>query len=74
MRKGGVPRGWEVHHKLPIDDSGTNSLDNLVLIQKHQYHKVISNYQRTFARNMKPGEKITIDFPIPDGYIYPKKH
>ncbi|SQJ15273.1 Uncharacterised protein [Serratia rubidaea] len=27
MLKGLNPEGWEVHHKLPLDDSGTNSFD-----------------------------------------------
>lgn len=51
-----------------------NSIDNLVLIQDHPYHKVITNFQNSFSKKMSPGEKKIIDFPIPEGYIYiPKK-
>ncbi|VFS25351.1 Uncharacterised protein [Enterobacter cancerogenus] len=28
MSEGGVPGGWSVHHKLPLDDGGTNAFDN----------------------------------------------
>lgn len=34
MKNGKSPEGWDVHHKLPLDDSGTNSFNNLVLIEK----------------------------------------
>lgn len=55
IQNGRVPDGWQVHHKLPLDDSGTNSFDNLVLIQNEPYHKVITNYQNSIARQMKIG-------------------
>lgn len=72
MRNGRVPNGWQVHHKLPLDDSGTNSFDNLVLIKNEPYHKVITNYQNSFSRNLEIGEIKKIDWPIPEGKIYPK--
>lgn len=50
MRKGRLPEGWEVHHK------------------------VLTNFQNTFSRDMAPGEVVKVDFPIQDGDIYPKKH
>lgn len=74
MRKGRLPEGWEVHHKVPLDGGGTNSFDNLVLIQKEPHHKVLTNFQNTFSREMAPGEVKKVDFPIPDGDLYPKKH
>ena len=44
LQDGKVPTGYQVHHKLPLDDGGTNSYDNLVLIKNDPYHKVITNY------------------------------
>jgi phosphohistidine swiveling domain-containing protein len=74
MKNGRVPDGWQVHHKLPLDDSGTNNFDNLVLIQNEPYHKVITNFQNSFAKELKIGEIKEVEWPIPDGNIYPPKH
>jgi len=74
IQNGRVPDGWQVHHKLPLDDSGTNSFDNLVLIQNEPYHKVITNYQNNIAKQMKIGDVQTVQWPMPDGKIYPEKH
>ena len=74
IQNGRVPDGWQVHHKLPLDDSGTNSLDNLVLIQNEPYHKVITNYQNNIARQMEIGEAQEVQWPIPNGNIYPEQH
>ena len=74
IKNGRVPDGWQVHHKLPLDDSGTNSFDNLVLIQNEPYHKVITNYQNSIARQMKIGEVQAVQWPMPNGNIYPAQH
>ena len=74
IQNGRVPDGWQVHHKLPLDDSGTNSFDNLVLIQNEPYHKVITNYQNNIARQMEIGEAQEVQWPIPNGNIYPEQH
>ena len=71
MRDGGVPDGFQVHHKLPLDDSGTNDIGNLVLIKNEPYHKALTNAQGELTRGMKPGETRTVDFPIPPGFVYP---
>ncbi len=60
IQSGRIPDGWQVHHKLPLDDSGTNSFDNLVLIKNEPYHKVITNYQNSMIRQMKVGDTKTI--------------
>ena len=73
MKDGLVPEGWQVHHKLPLDDSGDNSFQNLVLIKNEPYHKVITNYQNSIVRGLKEGEIKKIEFPIPGGNIYPLK-
>ena len=74
IQNGRVPDGWQVHHKLPLDDSGTNSFDNLVLIQNEPYHKVITNYQNSIARQMEIGEVQVVQWPMPNGNIYPAQH
>lgn len=74
IQNGRVPDGWQVHHKLPLDDSGTNSFDNLVLIQNEPYHKVITNYQNSIARQMEIGDVQKVQWPTPDGNVYPAKY
>jgi len=74
IQDGEVPSGWQVHHKLPLDDSGTNSFLNLVLIKNEPYHKIITNYQNSISRKMKAGEVAEIEWPIPVGATYPLRH
>jgi hypothetical protein len=74
IKAGKVPgkRGeWSVHHKLPLDDGGDNSFDNLVLIKNDPYHKAITNEQLALVKDLSPGETKVIDWPIPEGPIYP---
>ena len=62
---------WQVHHKLPLDDGGDNSFDNLVLIKNDPYHKAITNLQNASIRGMQPGETRVLSWPICPGSIYP---
>ena len=71
---GYVPDGWQVHHKLPLDDGGTNSFDNLVLIQNEPYHKVITNHQNSVAKGFQIGELNQVEWPMIDGRFYPPTH
>lgn len=73
LANGRPPKDWQVHHKRPLDDGGDNSAGNLVLIKNEPYHKTITNEQRSLTGDMKPGDSRIVDFPIPDGFIYPKK-
>lgn len=73
IQNGYVPDGWQVHHKIPLDGGGSNSFDNLVLIQNEPYHKVITNYQNSTMRGMLEGESKTVKWPIPNDDIYPKE-
>lgn len=71
MKDGLNPKGWQVHHKLPLDDGGTNAMDNLILIKNEPYHKTITNFQNTFAKQLNAGEVKKVEWPIPEGNIYP---
>lgn len=74
LQNGRVPDGWQVHHKLPLDDSGTNTFDNFVLIQNEPYHKVITNYQNSVVSHLCAGDEISINWPMIEGNIYPAIH
>lgn len=72
LADGRIPQGWQVHHKLPLDDGGTNDYSNLVLIRNEPFHKVITNAQNAATRGMAEGETRLIEqWPIPPGFIYP---
>ncbi|MBD1895741.1 SBBP repeat-containing protein [Coleofasciculus sp. FACHB-129] len=71
LSKGNRPDGWEIHHKLPLKIGGNNSFDNLVLIKKHPHHKVLTNAQDDLSRQMSEGDELVVDWPSPEGFIYP---
>lgn len=71
MKDGYVPEGFQVHHKLPLDDGGDNSFSNLVLIKNDPYHKALTAAQKSLTNGMTPGMTRTFDWPIPNGSIYP---
>ncbi|GFH43439.1 hypothetical protein Hs30E_19900 [Lactococcus hodotermopsidis] len=64
---------WQVHHQLPLDDSGTNDFSNLVLIKNEPYHKVITNYQTVVKKGLGIGEERIVDWPMIEAPIYPTK-
>jgi len=71
IASGRVPQGWQVHHKLPLDDGGTNSFDNLVLIRNDPHHIALTNAQRSLVGDLAVGQSRQVDFPIPRGFVYP---
>ena len=70
---GRVPASFEVHHKLPLDDSGTNDFSNLVLIRKSPEHAALTTYQKQTTNNFSIGESVEVKWPIPNESVYPKK-
>lgn len=72
MKFGDSPKGYQVHHKLPIDDGGTNAQSNLCLVKNEPYHKAITNSQTSQTRDMVAGETKTVEMPIPPSFIYPR--
>ncbi|MDO5286290.1 MAG: hypothetical protein Q4G45_05640 [Actinomycetia bacterium] len=73
IQSGRVPKGYQVHHKSPLDDSGTNSHDNLVLIRNSPEHQLISNHQRWVTRDLKVGDTADVTWPVfpPGTTIWP---
>lgn len=70
MKDGLVPSDYQVHHKLPLDDGGSNDFDNLVLIRTDPCHKIITKYQNSATKGLIAGESIEIEWPIPNGNYY----
>lgn len=66
VASGRVPQGYQVHHILPLDDGGTNSFDNLVLIRIHPDHMLITNNQNLVTKGLEPGQSRQVSWPVPD--------
>ena len=71
LADGKVPPGWQVHHKIPLDDSGTNGLDNLILIQNSPYHSALSKTQAIITKDLPYNATTNVLWPSPNGVIYP---
>lgn len=71
LADGKVPSGWQVHHKIPLDDSGTNALDNLILIQNSPYHSALSKTQAIITKDLPYNASTNVLWPSPKGVIYP---
>ncbi|HEX8326884.1 MAG TPA: type VI secretion system tube protein TssD [Hymenobacter sp.] len=71
MAKGGVPKSYRVHHKLPLDDGGDNSVTNLMLIEDDPWHLAITNLQNVNTVGLQPGQTINLKWPMYNGDIYP---
>ncbi|VEI72387.1 HNH endonuclease signature motif containing protein [Serratia rubidaea] len=71
MLKGVAPIDYQVHHKLPLDDSGTNSFDNLVLINRAHEHAVFTTAQKRVTKTLSTSESKSILWPVPKGIVYP---
>ena len=73
LSDGKVPKGYQVHHKIPLDDGGTNDKNNLVLIRNSPEHSVFTTYQKQKTSSLVVGgEEVNIEWPIPKGNVYPK--
>lgn len=69
MLNGNIPNGFQVHHKIPLDDGGTNDFDNLIFIDKYT-HRVFTGYQNSIVRGLVEGDVRVVAWVIPEGNIY----
>ena len=74
--QGGVPFGYQVHHRIPLDDGGTNDFDNLILIRDNVEHRSIHGYYNPGElqiKTMSEGEKTQVALPVPpeNAIVYP---
>lgn len=74
--EGKPPDGYQVHHRIPLDDGGTNQADNFILIQDNVEHRALHGYYNPAElriRQLAYGETATVALPVPpsDTVIYP---
>ncbi|GAL04607.1 hypothetical protein JCM19237_1279 [Photobacterium aphoticum] len=73
LSNGKVPKGYQVHHKIPLDDGGNNDKDNLVLIRNSPEHSIFTTYQKQKTSLLEVGgEGVNIEWPIPKWSVYPE--
>lgn len=75
-KDGRPPRGYQVHHRIPLDDGGTNSRDNFILIRDDVEHRALHGYYNPAElriRLLAYGEKAEVALPVPpkDTLVYP---
>lgn len=73
---GWSPEGYQVHHRIPLDDGGTNSRENFILIRDNVEHRAIHGYYNPAElriRLLAYGEKAEVALPVPpkDTLVYP---
>lgn len=76
VETGKAPAGYHVHHRLPLDDGGTNAVNNLILIRDDVEHRAVHGYYNPGEQRidqMAYGQKGEIALPMPpeDTIIYP---
>ena len=66
--------GYNVHHKHPLDDSGTNDFSNLVLMDLDSHKELHLRVDPQIGR-LERGQQATIRMPVPAGsvYVHPSK-
>jgi hypothetical protein len=74
--EGGIPFGYQVHHRIPLDDGGTNDFDNLILIRDNVEHRSIHGYYNPGELQIKlmiDGETKQVTLPVPpeNAIVYP---
>ncbi|MBB1482152.1 HNH endonuclease, partial [Pseudoalteromonas sp. SG41-2] len=72
LKAGRVPNGWQVHHKLPLDDGGTNDFSNLVLIRNSPEHSAFTTFQKRATNGLEIGDVKSTEWPFPKGNVYPR--
>lgn len=73
---GKAPEGYQVHHRMPLDDGGTNAPSNLVLIRDDVEHRAVHGYYNPGEQRidqLKYGEQCELALPMPpaDTVVYP---
>lgn len=63
---------WDVQHKFPVNDRGTNAFDNLILIRRQSEHNIFIKTQGTISKDMLPGDSQQVLWPVPKGIVYPR--
>lgn len=62
-KKGRIPRGFDVHHIVPLSGGGRNWFSNFCLIEKSLHKFINKKCFEPALRGIKPGETVRIELP-----------
>ncbi|MBQ9089831.1 MAG: HNH endonuclease [Alphaproteobacteria bacterium] len=62
-KRGKIPRGFDVHHIIPLSGGGTNHVSNFCLIERSLHKFINKKCFEPAVRNLKIGETVDIDLP-----------
>lgn len=76
LAMGKPPEGYEVHHRIPLDDGGDNKLSNLILMRNDVEHRAVHGYfnpGELAIKSLGDGQTSTIAHILPpnDTVVYP---
>jgi hypothetical protein len=76
LKQGRAPTGYDVHHRIALDDGGTNDFNNLILIRNDVEHRSVHGYYNPGELRIKllsVGDKAVVALPVPpaNAVIYP---
>lgn len=63
ISKGKLPRGFDIHHIVPLSGGGTNDLSNLCLIEKSLHRFLNRHCFDPALKNIHLGETVEINVP-----------
>ena len=62
-KRGKIPRGFDVHHIVPLSGGGTKHVSNFCLIERSLHKFINKKCFEPAVRNLKIGEAVDIDLP-----------
>ena len=70
LAKGESPKGFNVHHKMPLAGGGKNEFSNFILIKNDPYHTDIHKVSDLQIAKMNAGETKIVKIPMPQGSVF----
>jgi len=73
---GRSPTGYDVHHRVPLDDGGGNDFKNFILLRNDVEHRSVHGYYNPGELRVKllaVNDSVNVALPIPpvDAVVYP---
>ena len=70
IKEGSAPKGYNVHHKLPIHGGGKNEFSNLILIPMPPHNELHQKVMDPQVAQMQSGESKKVLIPWTDDMVY----
>jgi hypothetical protein len=62
-KRGKIPKGFDVHHIIPLSGGGTNHVSNFCLIEQSLHKFINKKCFEPALRGIKIGETVTVEVP-----------